>query len=113
MWPEDNGTETLRPLHAELDDEERFQADLKKAVRQSLGKCYTFFFFLKFLFLSLCMLHIWIARIRLGPLNIFYSSNFGHYILVKTFYCMFYGFCNLMLSMGCLVKKIDSWIMEA
>ncbi|XP_029117313.2 LOW QUALITY PROTEIN: uncharacterized protein [Elaeis guineensis] len=32
----DNGTETLRPLHTELDDEERFQADLKKAVRQSL-----------------------------------------------------------------------------
>ncbi|XP_026665882.1 uncharacterized protein LOC103721233 isoform X2 [Phoenix dactylifera] len=34
----DNGTETLRPLHAELDDEERFQEDLKKAVRQSLGR---------------------------------------------------------------------------
>ncbi|XP_043704226.1 uncharacterized protein LOC122654281 isoform X2 [Telopea speciosissima] len=32
----DNGTKTLRQLHAEEDDEERFQADLKKAVRQSL-----------------------------------------------------------------------------
>lgn len=34
----DNGTKTLRQLQAEEDDEERFQADLKKAVRQSLGK---------------------------------------------------------------------------
>ncbi|KAF2316004.1 hypothetical protein GH714_040799 [Hevea brasiliensis] len=33
----DNGTRTLRQLQAEEDDEERFQADLKKAVRQSLG----------------------------------------------------------------------------
>ncbi|XP_057988457.1 uncharacterized protein LOC110654340 isoform X2 [Hevea brasiliensis] len=32
----DNGTRTLRQLQAEEDDEERFQADLKKAVRQSL-----------------------------------------------------------------------------
>ncbi|KAL3528300.1 hypothetical protein ACH5RR_007622 [Cinchona calisaya] len=32
----DNGTKTLRQLQAEEDDEERFQADLKKAVRQSL-----------------------------------------------------------------------------
>ncbi|KAK2999837.1 hypothetical protein RJ639_022666 [Escallonia herrerae] len=32
----DNGTKTLRQLHSEEDDEERFQADLKKAVRQSL-----------------------------------------------------------------------------
>ncbi|XP_038880740.1 uncharacterized protein LOC120072339 isoform X2 [Benincasa hispida] len=32
---EDNSTKTLRQQHAE-DDEERFQADLKKAVRQSL-----------------------------------------------------------------------------
>ncbi|KAG9455754.1 hypothetical protein H6P81_000262 [Aristolochia fimbriata] len=32
----ENGTKTLRQLHAEEDDEERFQADLKKAVRQSL-----------------------------------------------------------------------------
>ncbi|XP_043726329.1 uncharacterized protein LOC122672887 isoform X2 [Telopea speciosissima] len=32
----DNGTKTLQQLHAEEDDEERFQADLKKAVRQSL-----------------------------------------------------------------------------
>uniref|UniRef100_A0A1D1YV94 Inactive ubiquitin carboxyl-terminal hydrolase 54 n=1 Tax=Anthurium amnicola TaxID=1678845 RepID=A0A1D1YV94_9ARAE len=32
----DSGTKTLRQLHAEEDDEERFQADLKKAVRQSL-----------------------------------------------------------------------------
>ncbi|KAG5536729.1 hypothetical protein RHGRI_024228 [Rhododendron griersonianum] len=31
-----NGTKTLRQLHAEEDDEERFQAELKKAVRQSL-----------------------------------------------------------------------------
>lgn len=34
----DAGTKTLRQLQAEEDDEERFQADLKKAVRQSLGK---------------------------------------------------------------------------
>lgn len=34
----DNGTKTLRQLQAEEDDEERFQADLKQAVRQSLGK---------------------------------------------------------------------------
>ncbi|CAL5327163.1 unnamed protein product [Camellia sinensis] len=33
----DNGTKTLRQLRAEEDDEERFQADIKKAVRQSLG----------------------------------------------------------------------------
>ncbi|XP_027125792.1 uncharacterized protein [Coffea arabica] len=32
----DDGTKTLRQLQAEEDDEERFQADLKKAVRQSL-----------------------------------------------------------------------------
>ncbi|KAI3464006.1 hypothetical protein Pfo_020669 [Paulownia fortunei] len=32
----DNGGKTLRQLQAEEDDEERFQADLKKAVRQSL-----------------------------------------------------------------------------
>ncbi|XP_059642017.1 uncharacterized protein LOC132283975 isoform X2 [Cornus florida] len=32
----DGGTKTLRQLHVEEDDEERFQADLKKAVRQSL-----------------------------------------------------------------------------
>ncbi|KAM7479967.1 hypothetical protein LguiA_028180 [Lonicera macranthoides] len=32
----DNGAKTLRQLHSEEDDEERFQADLKKAVRQSL-----------------------------------------------------------------------------
>ncbi|KAI8019795.1 hypothetical protein LOK49_LG04G01974 [Camellia lanceoleosa] len=32
----DNGTKTLRQLRAEEDDEERFQADIKKAVRQSL-----------------------------------------------------------------------------
>ncbi|PIA62439.1 hypothetical protein AQUCO_00200449v1 [Aquilegia coerulea] len=32
----DNATKTLRQLHAEEVDEERFQADLKRAVRQSL-----------------------------------------------------------------------------
>ncbi|XP_022727644.1 uncharacterized protein LOC111283379 isoform X3 [Durio zibethinus] len=32
----EEGTKTLRQLQAEEDDEERFQADLKKAVRQSL-----------------------------------------------------------------------------
>lgn len=32
----DNGAKTLRQLHVEEDDEERYQADLKKAVRQSL-----------------------------------------------------------------------------
>ncbi|XP_039011844.1 uncharacterized protein LOC120140920 [Hibiscus syriacus] len=34
--PGDRGTKTLRQLQAEEDDEERFQADLKKAVHQSL-----------------------------------------------------------------------------
>ncbi|KAK8703160.1 hypothetical protein V6N13_021488 [Hibiscus sabdariffa] len=34
--PGEGGTKTLRQLQAEEDDEERFQADLKKAVRQSL-----------------------------------------------------------------------------
>ncbi|KAG2311533.1 hypothetical protein Bca52824_023090 [Brassica carinata] len=33
----DAGTKTLRQLQAEEDEEENFQADLKKAVRQSLG----------------------------------------------------------------------------
>ncbi|KAF3655732.1 putative LOB domain-containing protein 27-like [Capsicum annuum] len=32
----EGGTKTLRQLHVEEDDEERFQADLKRAVRQSL-----------------------------------------------------------------------------
>ncbi|OVA09096.1 Ubiquitin carboxyl-terminal hydrolases family 2 [Macleaya cordata] len=32
----DNGVKSLRELHAEEDDEERFQADLDKAMRQSL-----------------------------------------------------------------------------
>ncbi|CAN4100452.1 unnamed protein product [Withania somnifera] len=32
----DSGMKTLRQLHVEEDDEERFQADLKRAVRQSL-----------------------------------------------------------------------------
>lgn len=40
----DGVTKTLRQLHAEEDDEERFQADLKQAVRQSLGKLSPFFF---------------------------------------------------------------------
>ncbi|XP_010272205.1 PREDICTED: uncharacterized protein LOC104608045 isoform X2 [Nelumbo nucifera] len=35
-YPGDNATKTLRQLHAEEDDEERFQADLQKAVLQSL-----------------------------------------------------------------------------
>lgn len=30
---------TLRQLHTEEDDEQRFQEDLKKAVRESLGMC--------------------------------------------------------------------------
>lgn len=38
----DNGTKTLRQLQAEEDDEERFLADLKKAVSQSLGNYYLF-----------------------------------------------------------------------
>lgn len=33
----DNGSKTLKELQVEHDEEERFQADLKKAVRQSLG----------------------------------------------------------------------------
>lgn len=36
-YVEDNGSKSLRQLRAE-DDEERFQADLEKAVQQSLGK---------------------------------------------------------------------------
>lgn len=39
----EGSTKTLRQLHAEEDDEERFQADLKKAVRQSLGNVLTAF----------------------------------------------------------------------
>lgn len=34
----DAGTKTFRQLQAEEDEEERFQADLKRAVRQSLGR---------------------------------------------------------------------------
>ncbi|XP_015067568.1 uncharacterized protein LOC107012282 [Solanum pennellii] len=34
--PADSGTKTLRQLHVEYDNEERFRADLQKAVRQSL-----------------------------------------------------------------------------
>lgn len=41
----ETGTKTLRQLQAEEDDEERFQADLLKAVRQSLG-----IFFLPYLY---------------------------------------------------------------
>lgn len=33
---EDNGAKTLRQMHVDADDEERFQADLKRAMRQSL-----------------------------------------------------------------------------
>ena len=49
----DNGTKTLRQLHTEEDDEERFQADLEKAVRQSLGKC----------FLTLSSIHLFILML--------------------------------------------------
>jgi hypothetical protein len=34
----DSATKTLRQLKVEEEDEERFQADLEKAMRQSLGK---------------------------------------------------------------------------
>lgn len=34
----DNGIKTLRQLQVDDDDDERFQEDLKQAVRQSLGK---------------------------------------------------------------------------
>lgn len=47
----DVGSKTLRQLQAEEDDEERFQADLKQAVRQSLGKLYI-------LFSELCFIYI-------------------------------------------------------
>lgn len=33
-----NVTNTLRQVHSEAEDDERFQADLMKAVQQSLGK---------------------------------------------------------------------------
>ncbi|RWW62822.1 hypothetical protein BHE74_00030028, partial [Ensete ventricosum] len=36
FWPGDNEVKTLRQLHNEEDDEQRFQEDLKKAVRESL-----------------------------------------------------------------------------
>ena len=39
----EGSTKTLRQLHTEEADEERFQADLKKAVRQSLGNVRTAF----------------------------------------------------------------------
>ena len=40
---EGNATKTLRQLQAEEEEEERFQAELKKAVRQSLGKFSVFY----------------------------------------------------------------------
>ncbi|GMI78187.1 hypothetical protein like AT3G47890 [Hibiscus trionum] len=53
-------TKTSRQLQAHEDDEERFQADLKKAVRQSLGNVltaytYTCFLLLMLLFQALCL----------------------------------------------------------
>lgn len=36
------GKKTLRQLQAEQDDEERFQADLEQAMRQSLGESQQF-----------------------------------------------------------------------
>lgn len=36
MW-ENNGAKGMKELQVEDEDEERFQADLKMAVRQSLG----------------------------------------------------------------------------
>lgn len=48
----EGGTKTLRQLQAEEDDEERFQADLKQAVRQSLGNVLTAFIYA--CFISLC-----------------------------------------------------------
>jgi hypothetical protein len=33
----DNGAKSLRQIHDEKEDEERFQEDLKRAVQQSLG----------------------------------------------------------------------------
>ena len=47
----EGSTKTLRQLQAEEDDEERFQADLKKAVRQSLGNVHTAFTYACFLLL--------------------------------------------------------------
>lgn len=41
----DNGTKTLRQLQVEVEEEERFQADFKKAVLQSLGNILLQFFF--------------------------------------------------------------------
>lgn len=37
----DNGSKTLKELQVDDEEEERFQADLKIAVRQSLGIIYT------------------------------------------------------------------------
>lgn len=50
---EDVGTKTLRQLQAEEDEEEKFQADLKKAVRQSLGSFSTVPAYLLYLFINL------------------------------------------------------------
>jgi len=47
----ENGTKTLRQLHVEDEEEERFQADLKKAVRQSLGKILLSSIYITFLLL--------------------------------------------------------------
>ena len=49
----DSATKTLRQLKVEEEDEERFQADLEKAMRQSLGKflliiCLLSFYFTTF-----------------------------------------------------------------
>lgn len=41
MW-ENNGSKAMRELQVEDAEEERFQADLKMAVRQSLGIIFSF-----------------------------------------------------------------------
>lgn len=55
----EGNTKTLGQLQAQEDDEERFQADLKKAVRQSLGNVLTGFTYMllmvMLLFLALCL----------------------------------------------------------
>ena len=46
----DGATKTLRHLHIKDDDEERFQTELERAVRQSLGKFHLIFCFLSLYF---------------------------------------------------------------
>lgn len=46
----ESNSKTLRQIHSEEDDEERFQADLQRAVRQSLGMQVIFILFFDYIY---------------------------------------------------------------